>query len=140
MTRAEIEALFARRQRAWFDRDPAALTSDHADGSVIESPTHGKLTTREAIHSVYATWFDAFPDLKFVQDEILIDGDRVAVFFTLRGTHMKPFASIPATGRQMEIKGVLLMTLRDGQIVQERRYYDSTSLFMQIGVLKAKPL
>jgi steroid delta-isomerase-like uncharacterized protein len=140
MTRDEVERFLKRRERAWFDRDPAALAEDHAENGVVESPTHGRLTTREAIRAVYATWFDAFPDLRFIQDDLLVEGDRAAVFFTSTGTHMKPFASVPATGRAMTIHGVFVMTFRDGLIAHEKRYYDATALLVQIGVLKAKPM
>jgi steroid delta-isomerase-like uncharacterized protein len=140
MRREDVERFLKRRERAWFDRDPDALAADHAEGGVVESPTHGKLTTREAIRGVYATWFEAFPDLKFIQDDLIVEGDRAALFFTSTGTHMKPFATIPPTRRQMEIRGVFLMTFRDGLIVHEKRYYDSTSLLVQIGVLKARPM
>jgi len=140
MTRADVERFLARRERAWFDRDPDALAADHAADGVVESPTHGRLTGREAIRAVYATWFDAFPDLKFVRDDLVLEGDRAALFFTSTGTHMKPFTTIPPTGRHIEIRGVFLMTFRDGLISHEKRYYDSTSLLVQIGVLKAKPM
>jgi steroid delta-isomerase-like uncharacterized protein len=140
MTREEIDRFFKRRLVAWGDRDPASLAADHGEGCIVESPTHGRLTTREAIQNVYATWFDAFPDLKFIHDDLIVEGERAALFFTSTGTHMKPFASIPATGRQMSIRGVFVFTFRDGLIVHEKRYYDSTSLLMQIGVIKAKPM
>ena len=125
---------------AWRNRDPDALTATYAADAVVESPTHGKQTTPEAIRSVYAIWFDAFPDLVFRQDDVLVDGDRAAVFFTISGTHVKPFGGVPATRRPMEVRGVLLLTLRDGRIVHEKRYYDSTSLLVQIGLLKARPM
>jgi len=140
MTRAEIEQFFKRRERAWLDRNPDALAADHADKGVVESPTHGTVNSRQAIRHIYATWFEAFPDLTFTHDDLIVEGDRAALFFTAKGTHVKPFASIPATGRHMSIHGVLVMTFRDDKIVHEKRYYDSTSLLLQIGVLKAKPL
>lgn len=139
MTRDDVERFLRARDRAWLDRDPDALAAGHAEDGIVESPTHGKLTTRDAIRNVYAMWFDAFPDLRFIQDDLLVEGDRAAVFFTSTGTHMRPFASIPPTGRHMAIRGVFMMTFRDGQIAHEKRYYDSTSLLVQIGVLKTKP-
>ncbi len=140
MTREDVERFLRSRENAWSDRDPDALAAGHTEDGIVESPTHGTLTSRAAIRNVYATWFDAFPDLKFVSDDVMVEGDRAAVFFTATGTHMKPFASIPPTGRHMSIHGVFLMTFRDGLIAHEKRYYDSTSLLLQIGVLKAKPL
>ena len=140
MTHDEVDAFLKRREHAWLERDPAAVAADYADDCVVESPTYGSLSGRDAIRGVYATWLDAFPDLKFVHDEVLVDGDRVALFFTSSGTNLKPFGSIPASGRNMVLRGVFLMTFRDNQIVHEKRYYDSTSLLVQIGAIKAKPV
>jgi steroid delta-isomerase-like uncharacterized protein len=140
MTRDDVERFLTRRERAWFDRDPDALAADHAEDSVVESPAHGRITTRAAIRSAYATWFAAFPDLKLIHNDALVEGDRAAVCFTATGTHMKPFASIPASKRRIEIHGVSVMTFRTGLIVHEKRYYDATAFFLQIGVLKAKPM
>jgi steroid delta-isomerase-like uncharacterized protein len=140
VTRAEVEQFFKQRERAWLDRDPDALASGHAEHCIVESPTHGTLRTRAAIRAVYVTWLEAFPDLQFSHDDLIVEGDRAALFFTSKGTHIKPFASIAATGRNMSIRGVCVMTFRDGAIVHEKRYYDSTALLLQIGVLKAKPM
>lgn len=139
MTRQDVEDFLARRDRAWFDRDAAALAADYAESCLVESPTHGPQATRDAVRAVYATWFDAFPDLKFEREDVLVDGDRVVLCFRATGTHRKPFGVVPASGRTLEIRGVFVLTFRDGQIVREKRYYDSTALLVQIGVLKAKP-
>lgn len=140
MTREDVERFLDRRDRAWFDRDPSGLAAEYADSCLVESPTHGPQTTRDAVRQVYATWFEAFPDLKFIREDVIVEGDRAAVCFRVTGTHMKPFGVVPASGRSVEIRGVFVFTFRDGQIVHERRYYDATSLLVQIGVLKAKPV
>lgn len=140
MTRDDVERFLRSRDRAWLDRDPDALADGYAEDAVVESPTHGKLTARQAIRHVFALWFDAFPDLTFAEEDLLVEGNRAALVFTATGTHMKPFASIPPTHRQMVVRGVFVMTFRDGRIVHEKRYYDSTSLLVQVGVIKAKPM
>jgi steroid delta-isomerase-like uncharacterized protein len=140
MTRDEIERFLDSHARCWIDRDPNALASHHTEDGVVESLTHGLLTSRDAIRAVYETWFHAFPDLRFIRDDLIVEADRAAVFFTSTGTHRNPFASIPASGRHMEIRGVFVMTFRDGLIAHEKRFYDSTSLLVQLGVIKPKPM
>jgi steroid delta-isomerase-like uncharacterized protein len=140
MTRDEIERFLRQYAQGWIDRDPSTLASQYAEDAVVESLTHGRLTTREAIRAACATWFEALPDLRFIRDDLIVEGDRAAVFFTSTGTHTGPFASIPASGRRMEIRGVFVMTFRDGLIAHEKRFYDSTSLFVQLGVIKPKPM
>jgi hypothetical protein len=80
MNRQEIVALFARRQADWDHLDAPALARDHSEDGRVESPLAGGTAVgREAIEKLYRTYFTAFADLRLVQDELLIDGDRVVL-------------------------------------------------------------
>jgi steroid delta-isomerase-like uncharacterized protein len=140
MTREEIVALFDRRHAAWDRRDAAALAALHAGSCVVESPTAGgRVTGREAIAKVYETWFTAFPDATFAHEELLIDADRAAQVAILSGTDTGGFMGLPPTGKPFRVPLLALCTLKDHEIVYERRIYDFTGMLIQIGVLKAKP-
>lgn len=140
MTREEIVALFARRDDAWQRGDVEALTNTHAKNGVSHSPMQGRLDGRERIRAVYQDWFTAFPGLALTTESLLIDGNRIAQFFTISGTHQGPFGGVPATGRKFQITGAWLYTLdEDGQILHDRRVYDVTHMMVQIGALRTKP-
>ena len=57
----------------------------------------------------------------------------------LSGTHAGEFFGVAATGRHIEVQIVMILTIADGLIVEERRIYDFTGFLVQVGVLKAKP-
>ena len=139
MTREEIVALFERRAENWRRRDVAALAADHASECVVISPTGGVLEGRDEIERIYRMWFTAFPDLTLSNSDILIDGNRVALVFSLSGTHAGDFFGLHASGRHLEATCAFIYTLADGSIVQERRVLDFTGVLVQIGVLRAKP-
>ncbi|MGH9313507.1 MAG: ester cyclase [Vicinamibacterales bacterium] len=139
MTREEILAFFERRQELWRRRDAAALAADHAEDSLVQSPTQALQRGREAIESVYRLWFTAFPDYQFLQEEVLIDGHRAVIIARVIGTHEGEFFGLPATGRRFECRVVFVYTLKNGEIVHERRILDFTGVLLQIGVLKARP-
>src|SRR5687768_18446242 len=102
MTRDEIVALFARRQQAWDRLDAAALASDHTADSIVDSPLAGGTATgREAIERLYTTYFGAFTDLTIKQDELLIDGDRVALLARFSGTDTGGFMGMAPTRRRV---------------------------------------
>ena len=139
MTREEIVALFDRRAAALERRDVTALAGMHAGTGVVESPTvGGSVTGRAAIAQLYEAWFKAFPDMTLTTDKIVIDGDRVAQVATLAGTDTGGFLGLPASGKPFRVPLLVLFTVRDQQIVSERRIYDFTGLLIQIGVLKTK--
>ena len=140
MTREHIRVLLDRRLDAINRHDAAAAAELHVAAGVLESPTAGgAVQGREAIAHVYQAWFHAFPDLVVARDELLIDGDRIAEVATLSGTATGGFMGLPPTERPFHVPVLTLLTIRDEQIVHERRVYDFTGLLVQIGVLKAKP-
>ena len=139
MTREEITAMFTRREEAWHAHDAAALASDHAIDAVVISPTGGVLEGRDDIQRIYQVWFTAFPDLRFSERDLLIDGDRVALIMTVVGTHAGDFFGLPASGRHVQFACAFVYTLKGNQIVHERRILDFTGVLVQVGVLRAKP-
>jgi steroid delta-isomerase-like uncharacterized protein len=141
LNREDIVALFTRRNDAWTRHDAEALTADFAENAVADSPIQGRLQGRERIRQAYDNWFVSFHDLTYTPGELLIDGDRAAQFFTIRGTQSAPFGGIPATGRRIVCTGVVLLTFGpDGRISYDRRLYDVTAVLVQLGVLKGKPV
>lgn len=139
MTRDELFALFASRQVHWRNRDPAGLAASHAEDGVVFSPIFGTVTGRQAIEATYRKLFTAFEDWTFEPEQALVDNDRAAQPFHVTATHSHEIFGLAATGRRLEIRGVLLFELASGKIRRERRMYDFTGMLMQIGVLKAKP-
>jgi uncharacterized protein (TIGR02246 family) len=139
MTRDDILALVNRRNAAWAARDAPALAATHAEHGTVASPTAGVLEGRDEIEAVYRSWLLAFPDLVVHQDDLLIDGERVAQIARLTATHAGEFFGLSPTGRRVEVLVALLMRVADGLVQEERRIYDFTGLLVQVGVLKAKP-
>ena len=140
MTRDAILSVLAERVDAWRRLDAEALASAYADDAVVESPlAGGTVRGRAQILQVFQTYFIAFPDLEMHQGDVLIDGNRAAVFATFIGTDRGGFMGTPATGRRVKIPVVFLYEFSDGRIVADRRVYDFTGVLLQVGALKAKP-
>jgi steroid delta-isomerase-like uncharacterized protein len=138
MTREQMVAFFKRRQEAYEDLDATALAADYAEHAVIESPTAGVHTGREA-EKAFRVVFGAFLDMTMTVDDLIIDGDRAASVLSIEGTHIGDFLGLEPTGKRFTMSAVFFYEVRNGRIVRERRIYDFTGLLVQIGVLKAKP-
>lgn len=140
MTRDAMLSVVQRRIAAWNAHDVDAVNALYAESGVVISPTGGVLEGRAEIARINRLWFAAFPDVQFRSDDVLIDGDRVAHVAQLSGTHAGEFFGVPASGRHVEVQIVMILTLADGLIAEERRIYDFTGFLVQVGVLKAKPV
>lgn len=140
MTRAQIVELFDRWHRAASDRDIAAIVALYADTCIVESPlAGGAVTGRAANADILEAAYKGFPDFRLTVEEMMIDGDRVAQIGTLTGTDTGGFMGLPATGKSFRLPIVILYTVKESQIVHERRIYDFTGMLVQAGILKAKP-
>lgn len=139
MTRDEVVDFFTRRQELFDDLDAAKLAADYSEDALIESPLAGVHTGPAAAEQALRAVFSAFLDQKVKTERLLIDGDFVAQFVSISGTHVGPFMGLAPTGRRFRLNGVFLFQLRDRKIAREQRIYDFTGLMMQIGALKAKP-
>ena len=136
---ADIHALFQRRSDAYGRYDPAALAADYTDDAIVVSPMFPRTQGRSAIQRSYEQLFRIFPDWAMAFEEPVIDGSRAMQECTVRATQVGEFMGIPGTNRRVEFTCVLIFTLRDGLIAQERRIYDFTGLLIQLGVLRGKP-
>lgn len=139
MTRDEIAAMFARREKAYENEDAAALAADYAEDAVIESPMAGVHRGPVAAERGFDAVFTAYDDIKRQTHNLLIDGDRIAQVLTMEGTNMGSMMGLPPSGKTFRVPAVFLYELRGDKIVRERRIFDFTGLLVQIGVLKAKP-
>jgi len=139
MTRDEIVRFFDDRQTDWRARNADALASAYDDRARVVSPMFGALNGREEIADSYRKLFETFPDWTFKTEELVIDGDRVAQHFVVTATHVGEFMGLAGTNRHGRIEGVRMTTMGVGNIVDEIRLYDFTSLLIQIGILRSKP-
>jgi steroid delta-isomerase-like uncharacterized protein len=75
------------------------------------------------------------PDTRIRVDDILAEGDRVAVRVTLEGTHTGHGFGVPPTGRKVRIQGIIIARIVDGRIAEGWNSYDQLGLLRQIGAL-----
>lgn len=80
----------------------------------------------------------AFPDLKFTMDYQIAEGNKVAVRYSLTGTHKGEFLGIPPSNNQIADEGNDLFHLAGGQIVNIWVSEDALGLVQQLGAITAE--
>ena len=71
----------------------------------------------------------AFPDIQFTEDEVIANGDMVAVSGLWQGTHEGPFFGLEPTGRFGEMRGMVLWRVVEGQLAERWAVLDYDALF-----------
>lgn len=110
----------------------ASFYADDFEGEDVGAvlPQHG---SHERVQ-VFASFVQAFPDLQFT-GAALAEGDQVALFWTMTGTHHGTIMRIPATGRSVRVRGVSLLTITDGKITRGLQIWDTAGFFRSLGLL-----
>jgi steroid delta-isomerase-like uncharacterized protein len=82
-----------------------------------------------------STLLTAFPDSRFVVDDVIAEGDRVAVRHHLQGTHQAELQGVPATGRPVEVNAIVIFRIENGMIAEAWLNADIMGMMQQLGVV-----
>ncbi len=139
MSNDQIAAFIGRHVEAWNRHDATALCANHAENGVIISPMFGRVEGREQICRTYAGLFTAFPDWNLRYEAPVMDGNRVAVAFSVTATHTGEFMGLAGSGKRCGFEGASLFQIASGPLIaEERRFYDFTGFLAQLGVLRLR--
>ncbi len=94
----------------------------------------GQTPGPEGVKALVTNVRRAFPDLVETVDDLVAEGDRVALRLTLRGTHRGLFRGVEGTGRRVEVMGMSIVRVEDGKIPEGWFFFDREALWEQLGV------
>jgi ketosteroid isomerase-like protein len=67
---------------------------------------------------VVSTMHTAQPDLRFTIDDLLAEGDRVVIRWTLHGTNTGPMLGRPPTGQPVAFAAIVIFRIADGRLAE----------------------
>jgi steroid delta-isomerase-like uncharacterized protein len=68
---------------------------------------------------IIAMMRSGFPDIQWTIEDMITENDKVAVRFTMRGTHQGTFFGVPATDKTIVVQAMNFYRLADDQIIEE---------------------
>lgn len=74
-------------------------------------------------------------DAAFTIEDMIAEGDRVAVRLTASATQVGPFMGLPPSGRRYTIGEIHVFRVRDGMVVEHWHQFDQMGLMRQLGAL-----
>ena len=95
----------------------------------------GGAQDRSAFKESIAATRAAFPSLTTTIDEIVADGDRVAIRWHSVGVHQNAFLGVPATRREVSVSGSTFAHFVDDVIVEEHVTWDPRALLAALGII-----
>jgi steroid delta-isomerase-like uncharacterized protein len=124
--------------RRWFAevwREGGEETIDELLAPTIDGLMEGReIRSVSAFKEARRELLTAFPDLVVTVDDVIEDGNKVAVRWRLTGTHRGDGLGLPPTNKPISTRGITWAELENGQVV---RGYDSWNLGALIAELSA---
>ena len=102
------------------------------DSLVIHGFPPNLLTNKEGFKQfIYLLW-KAFPDIRIIFEDIIIEGNKVVCRYYLTGTHNGDFGDLQSTGKKFKVNGMTEFSFSNAKIVERWNLVDMVSLKEQL--------
>jgi steroid delta-isomerase-like uncharacterized protein len=135
MSTEENKAVVRRYIEEWNKQNPAGVEELVAPEWVAHGTPPGSSPDLAGLKQAFPAFFTAFPDLHFVVEDMIAEGDKVVARVTMRGTHRGDFMGIPPTGKQVSNTGIEISRIEDGKLVETWVNRDDLSFLQQLGAI-----
>ncbi len=135
--REKASRIAKRYEEAFNSRDAKAVAALYKeDASVYMPGSTEPVKGREELEKTMASMFKAFPDVKSETVTTMADGNKFVMEGIMGGTNSGPMAGpkgeMPATNKPLEMRYVMVATLDDSLISEDRTYYDLQNMMKQL--------
>ena len=132
LVRESIERVWGQQRIEEVEREVERyLAPDFVDHGALPGTPPGPAGFADGARRLLA----AFPDARNEIHDIVAEGDRVVVRWTMTGTHTGGGLGIPATGRAVRITGITMSRVVDGRITEHWIYRDDIAMLRQLGLM-----
>jgi ketosteroid isomerase-like protein len=120
--------------------DLKVIAELYAEDAVAYTPDEGEIRGRDNIVEYWRQMTEAVPGARFDSLHSYEVGDTAIDEGVYSGRNTGPLAlptgdPLPATGKEVRIRGVDLATVKDGRITEYRLYFDEMEFLGQLGLL-----
>jgi steroid delta-isomerase-like uncharacterized protein len=132
--RTRRETTVSEHMAAECRHDIAATLETFAEANYdvvpLGAPTNGATAVDELLQQL----FGAFPDFKAEAVSVHHGDDIVYVDTRMSGTHLGPWAGVPASGRPIDVRCGCIFHFDGDRLTKETVWFDHATLLAQIGV------
>lgn len=137
MTTERNKALVRRWIEAGWNGHDTTLIDTLYDPNVVQYDPSSPLSvsSSEALKQYVGGFLTAFPDLHFMTDDLLAEGNKVLWRFTAEGANTGPLMGIPPSGKRVIVTGMSLFRVADDKIAEVWVNFDALGMLQAIGVI-----
>lgn len=128
------------RIRSYFEamdrRDVEGMLEHWAEDGLEDMVPVGIIRGRDELRASFTAQFASMPDMRTTITRLIAGEQSCAVEWRIEGTFDgQPYMGIEPTGKYVELRGIDIVELEDGQIASLTAYFDGAAYARQIGML-----
>jgi len=132
MSEANITAVRRLTQEGFVGGEIDVVDEVVADEGIDHDPMPGQGQGREGQRHTCQMVVNGLSNRSTLRDEFLAVGDTVIENWVFQGTHTGEFLGVPATGKQLQVRGIEIWRLANGKIVERWGVVDAAGVMEQL--------
>ena len=114
-----------------------AFIDEHWAVDVIMHSAFGEMHGLKDGEHLVSGLYDAVPDIHFTLDDVIVEGDKAALRYTVTGTHTGTFMGAPPTNKKITVWMLEIDRFVNGKLVEYWTRLDTLNFMQQLGVIPA---
>ena len=106
-----------------------------APNGISHHSSWGTPANRTGLKQLIAMFRTAFPDLHCTIEDEIIQGDKTAAHWTMRGTHKGLFLGNSPTSKSISVKGLIYARIENDQVIENYILIDQMGILQQLGLV-----
>lgn len=122
-------------EEAWNKGNLAVVDELLSPDYVLHIPLPGEAPGRKGYEQAVSMHRTAFTDFRLMIEDMVAEGDKVVIRWTIRGTHKGEYMGIAPTSKEVTYTGISIRRFEGGKIAEEWLELDTLGLMQQMGVV-----
>ena len=138
MLRKQNKEIIRRLINILNSRDLLRLQEVYDDNMVYRTSSGDEYRGLDTYRQAIEASFEGFSDLEFSIEELMAEGNRVHMLYSMSGTHDGEYLGIPPSNQTVVHRASSLLTLKDGRVVEQVDFYDWLHFLKQLGAVSGE--
>jgi len=104
-------------------------------GCGLTDPDGNQVVGPESFKKFQRAFVSAYPDLKVIVEDTVVEGDKIAARCRVTGSHAGNGIGVAPTNLAVEFTGMTIVHIKDGKIVEAWNEFDFMEMYKQVGAL-----
>ena len=135
LVRRQYEEVLSQGRFELLDEIVAEDFVQHTEGAGLADSRDPEASGREATRAFFAALREGIPDYRIDIRRMVAEGDTVAVFAVVSGTHTGPLFGLPATGRPFTFATMDMFRVEDGRLAEHWDAVDRLGVMRRLGLI-----